>query len=125
MGRPCAGPAAVNPSFSVDGRGTYVAELIVNEGKADSAADTVTLTAVDFEVVIPSGGESTIIDDGARAVVFEGVLEWRNQLESATWSGLTVSAIGESDESTLLSGIGLYRYGNGNNAYDSSDPQCG
>jgi hypothetical protein len=36
-------PATVNPSFVVDVSGTYVAELIVNDGKVDSAPDTVTI----------------------------------------------------------------------------------
>ena len=30
-------PGAVNPTFTVDTPGTYVAQLIVNDGKADSA----------------------------------------------------------------------------------------
>uniref|UniRef100_Q01TD0 Ig family protein n=1 Tax=Solibacter usitatus (strain Ellin6076) TaxID=234267 RepID=Q01TD0_SOLUE len=37
-------PAAVKPSFTVDQPGTYVAQLIVNDGQADSVASTVTIT---------------------------------------------------------------------------------
>lgn len=36
---------AVAPSFTADKDGVYTAQLIVNDGKADSAADTVTITA--------------------------------------------------------------------------------
>jgi len=36
---------AVNPDFVVDLPGTYVAQLIVNDGNVTSAADTVTITA--------------------------------------------------------------------------------
>jgi hypothetical protein len=36
---------AVNPSFTVDLAGSYVLMLTVNDGKADSVADTVTVTA--------------------------------------------------------------------------------
>src|SRR5262249_1585116 len=37
-------PAAVTPTFVPDKKGSYVAELIVNDGALDSAADTVTVT---------------------------------------------------------------------------------
>jgi hypothetical protein len=37
-------PAAVSPTFDVDLPGTYVAQLIVNDGTEDSAPDTVTIT---------------------------------------------------------------------------------
>ena len=37
-------PTAVKPTFSVDQPGTYVAQLIVNDGQADSLASTVTIT---------------------------------------------------------------------------------
>ena len=36
-------PAAVKPQFSIDKPGTYVAQLIVNDGTVDSDADTVTI----------------------------------------------------------------------------------
>lgn len=35
----------VNPAFTTDVDGDYIAELVVNDGMADSAADTVTVTA--------------------------------------------------------------------------------
>jgi len=38
-------PSAVNPAFIADITGDYVAQLIVNDGLADSAADTVVVTA--------------------------------------------------------------------------------
>jgi mono/diheme cytochrome c family protein len=38
-------PTAVNPSFSADQAGIYVVQLIVNDGVADSAPDTVTITS--------------------------------------------------------------------------------
>ena len=37
-------PAAVNPTFTIDLPGTYVAQLIVNDGLADSLPSTVTIT---------------------------------------------------------------------------------
>jgi hypothetical protein len=38
------GSATANPSFKADKAGTYVIELIVNDGTVDSPADTVTIT---------------------------------------------------------------------------------
>jgi hypothetical protein len=38
-------PTSVNPTFDADKAGTYVASLVVNDGKADSAPATVTITA--------------------------------------------------------------------------------
>ncbi len=50
-------PTAVNPSFFADVAGTYVAQLIVNDGEFDSAPDTVVITA---EAVQPPDGKVTI-----------------------------------------------------------------
>jgi len=75
-------PTAVNPSFVVDIPGTYVAQLIVNDGTVDSAPDTVTInwensapvadagpdqtSMVDTEVTF-DGSDSYDIDDGIKA----------------------------------------------------------
>lgn len=40
-----AGATTVNPSFVADELGTYVAQLIVNDGLLDSAPVTVSITA--------------------------------------------------------------------------------
>ncbi|MCW8822162.1 MAG: PKD domain-containing protein, partial [Sulfurovum sp.] len=37
---------AVNPTFVADRNGSYILELIVNDGTVDSDADTVTITAI-------------------------------------------------------------------------------
>ena len=39
-------PTVVNPMFGPDVAGTYIISLVVNDGKADSTADSVTFTAV-------------------------------------------------------------------------------
>jgi len=44
-------PASVKPSFIVDKPGTYVAQLIVNDGYVDSLADTVTITTENSKTV--------------------------------------------------------------------------
>ncbi|MCI0534699.1 MAG: PKD domain-containing protein [Verrucomicrobiales bacterium] len=38
-------PSAVKPTFVADQHGTYIAQLMVNDGHTDSAPDTVTVTA--------------------------------------------------------------------------------
>ena len=46
--------SAVNPTFVVDKPGTYVAQLIVNDGKVDSPPDTVTIQTISNIKVTPS-----------------------------------------------------------------------
>jgi PKD repeat protein len=75
-------PTAVNPSFVVDVSGTYVAQLIVNDGTVDSAPDTVTInwensapvanagpdqTSIVGTEVTFDGSDSFDIDDGIKA----------------------------------------------------------
>ncbi len=45
----------VNPTFTADLAGPYVFRLVVNDGRADSAADTVTVTAATKELSITIG----------------------------------------------------------------------
>ena len=45
---------AIKPTFVVDKPGTYVAQLIVNDGKVDSLADTVTIRTISNIMVTPS-----------------------------------------------------------------------
>ena len=46
-------PSAVNPTFLADAAGTYVAQLIVNDGEFDSLPDTVVITV---QAPTPGGG---------------------------------------------------------------------
>src|SRR5690606_23985681 len=43
-------PSAVAPSFTTDREGIYEARLVVNDGRVDSAPDTVTITAAYVDV---------------------------------------------------------------------------
>ena len=52
-------PAAVKPSFSIDKPGTYVVQLIVNDGKVDSDADTVTILTENSKPVADAGPDQT------------------------------------------------------------------
>ncbi|MEW5800483.1 MAG: PKD domain-containing protein, partial [bacterium] len=51
--------AAVNPAFVVDAPGTYVAQLIVNDGTVDSAADTVVIDTENTAPVADAGPDRT------------------------------------------------------------------
>ena len=48
-------PAAVHPTFNVDVSGTYVAQLIVNDGTLDSAPETVTVDSFNNPPVADAG----------------------------------------------------------------------
>ena len=52
-------PTSVNPTFVVDRFGTYVAELIVNDGTVNSLPDTVTISTVNSRPVANAGPDQT------------------------------------------------------------------
>jgi hypothetical protein len=57
-------PEAVNPSFVVDVSGTFVAELIVNDGKVDSTPDTVTINWENSPPVANAGPDQAFSSAG-------------------------------------------------------------
>ena len=65
--------AAVMPTFTVDLPGTYVAQLIVNDGTVDSAPDTVVLSTENIRPVADAGWDQTAaVEDPAVTVVLDG-----------------------------------------------------
>jgi hypothetical protein len=52
--------SAVNPSFVADRAGTYVAQLIVNDGTVDSAPDTVTIAVTNRKPIAEAGPNQEI-----------------------------------------------------------------
>ncbi len=52
-------PDAVKPTFTADKPGTYVAQLIVNDGTVDSVPDTVTITTLNSPPVADAGADQT------------------------------------------------------------------
>ena len=54
-------PSAVSPSFIVDVAGDYTLQLIVNDGLADSAPDTVTISTQNSQPVADAGPDQTIL----------------------------------------------------------------
>ncbi|MEW5744165.1 MAG: PKD domain-containing protein, partial [Nitrospirota bacterium] len=56
-----ANPTTVSPTFIADKVGTYVAQLIVNDGMVDSAADTVTIDTQNSAPVANAGPDQTTV----------------------------------------------------------------
>jgi hypothetical protein len=54
-------PAAVNPTFTADLSGSYVARLIVNDGLVDSASDTVVISTLNAPPVADAGPDQTVV----------------------------------------------------------------
>ena len=52
--------SAVSPTFDVDVAGTYTVQLIVNDGTADSAPDTVTISTENSAPVAHAGSDQTV-----------------------------------------------------------------
>ena len=61
-------PAAVGPTFTVDLAGTYVAQLVVNDGTVDSIADTVSISTSNSPPVANAGADQTpLVNDDCDA----------------------------------------------------------
>ena len=54
-------PAGVSPTFVADVPGTYIAQLLVNDGLVSSAADTVQITTQNSPPVANAGPDQTIV----------------------------------------------------------------
>ncbi|MBM4256908.1 MAG: hypothetical protein FJ147_13550 [Deltaproteobacteria bacterium] len=52
-------PTTVNPQFTLDKPGTYVVQLIVNDGTVDSDPVTVTITTLNSKPVAQAGGDQS------------------------------------------------------------------
>jgi hypothetical protein len=63
--------SAINPSFTVDRPGTYVVQLIVHDGKVNSAAATVTISTNAVQAPTANAGVNQTVKHGA-AVVLSG-----------------------------------------------------
>jgi hypothetical protein len=85
---------AVNPTLAIDIKGTYTAQLVVNDGFADSAPDTVTLSTVNTPPVADAGPDQEgIVDDmitldGSGSSDFDG--------DTLSYSWLLLSSPSES-----------------------------
>ena len=53
--------SAVKPTFDVDVAGTYMVQLIVNDGTVDSAPDTVTISTENSAPVADAGADQAVL----------------------------------------------------------------
>jgi ethanolamine utilization protein EutQ (cupin superfamily) len=53
-------PTAVNPTFAVDLPGTYVAQLIVDDGTVDSDPDTVSISTINVAPIADAGDDQSV-----------------------------------------------------------------
>ena len=53
-------PSAIMPTFTADTAGAYVAQLIVNDGKVDSAPDLVVVTTLNVKPVADAGPDQSV-----------------------------------------------------------------
>lgn len=88
-------PAAVLPTFVADRAGTYVAQLIVNDGTVDSAPDTVTITTQNSPPVAEAGPNQTVRVGDSVALYGRGSGDVDGDLLTYKWS-LTVKPTGST-----------------------------
>jgi hypothetical protein len=76
-------PTAVMPGFVADLPGTYVAQLIVNDGFVDGAPDSVTISIMDIPPLDPDGKKLELEDFieavAAQSVTVTGLVIWPTQ----------------------------------------------
>ncbi|MGH8547580.1 MAG: PKD domain-containing protein [Methylococcales bacterium] len=91
-------PTAVNPVFTVDLAGSYVLELVVNDGLKNSAPDRVTITTVNSPPVADAGPDQTAqvgdriqLDGSASSDVDGDPLTYRWSLTSPAGSHAALS----------------------------------
>ena len=64
--------AVVGPTFDTDYAGTYEASLVVNDGTADSVADTVTITVADLPPVADASAGAPYSGDQGSDIALDG-----------------------------------------------------
>jgi hypothetical protein len=108
------------------GDGTLVFQLSLGDG---DVTDTVKVTVLDMDMrkgTLSLSGDPTsfLIEDGKRAVLFQGDLRWFGP-EDITWRGISFHAKGRGDESQLLATARLYLDENDDGRYDGGDRAIG
>jgi hypothetical protein len=83
-------PEAVNPSFVVDVSGTYVAELIVNDGMVDSSPDTVTINMGNSPPVADAGPDQTFTSAG-KTIQLDGSQSYDSDGDRLTYAWHIIS----------------------------------
>ncbi|MGC9967116.1 MAG: PKD domain-containing protein, partial [Syntrophobacteraceae bacterium] len=79
-------PFDVRPAFHVDKPGTYVAQLIVNDGSLDSAPSTVTVTTQNSKPVANAGPDQTVFVGDTVTLDGSGSTDADNDPLTCSWS---------------------------------------
>ncbi len=83
-------PTAVKPTFVADIPGSYVAQLIVNDGTFDSAPDTVTMTTLNSPPVAEAGLDQTVIVSTTVTLDGSGSSDVDGDLLAFRWSFISL-----------------------------------
>jgi len=83
----------VNPQFTVDQAGSYVVELIVNDGSQDSVADSVTISTINSKPVANAGPDQGVTLGDTVQLDGSGSFDPDGDSLTFSWS-LTVTPIG-------------------------------
>ena len=97
-----AGSAAIlvnevtmTPSFTLDVFGTYVAQLIVNDGYADSVPDTITITTLNTRPVADAGPDQVVFEGDTVQLDGSGSFDVDGDPLSFSWS-MSAAPIGST-----------------------------
>lgn len=87
----------------------------------------VAIADLDSRTAVCSVSESAqgLIDEGRRAVLFQGGISWSSTREDATWNRVRFRGVGRGDESRLLRNARLYLDADGGGAFDDADEPLG
>ena len=77
---------AFNPTFTADKPGTYVAQLIVNDGKVDSAPATVTITTNAVQAPTANAGPNQTVVHGATVTLNGSATDAQSLPLTLAWS---------------------------------------
>ncbi len=102
-------PTAVMPTFDVDLPGTYVVQLMVNDGTVNSAPDTVTITTLNSAPVAEAGPDQPVFAGDTVTLDGSGSSDADNDPLTFSWSFISVpddSAATLSDPTAVMPTFG-------------------
>ena len=97
-------PTLVNPTFTVDLPGTYIAQLLVNDGTVSSDADSVTISTQNSKPVADAGLDQSIFVDDLVTLDGSGSNDVDGDTLTFSWSFTSVPA---ASNATLSDSTGV------------------